>query len=190
MFRSDRLTLYMHILANLAGVFLQELELLEEVMFLNAHGALKETGQVAKNACLAAPLSQQSESSQINHQRRRQDRVATLPGELHVHLHAQEALEMNEIPGSLPIVQRLNELDGNVSLRLVADDLRYDLIFGSNFGGFVFRIVEDFTVTIAKNVVAHPAQDSHIPAGKHRGQDRFEQGLSGFAVLAADGGFL
>ena len=40
------------------------------------------------------------------------------------HLRAQEALEVNVVPGRLPVVQRFDVLDRHVRLRLVADDLR------------------------------------------------------------------
>ncbi len=87
-------------------------------------GLLKKHARCLQHADLAAPLRQQGQPGQVEHQRRRQDRVAALPDELQHHLRAQEALEVDVVPGRLPVVQRFDVLDRDVRLRLVADDLR------------------------------------------------------------------
>src|SRR6266852_2212373 len=101
------------------NVVLQHSKLLEEVMLLDTHRAFEEAGQVPQDTDLAAALGEQGKPSQVQDQRRGQERVAPLPGELERHLDSHETGEMDVIPGRLPVVERFNVLDGNVSLRFV-----------------------------------------------------------------------
>ena len=105
-------------------ILFQHRELLEEVVLVDAHRALEEAGQVLQHADFAAALGQQRQPGQVEHQRGGQERIAALPDELQDHLRAEEALEVDVVPGRLPVVQRFDVLDGHVRLRLVADDLR------------------------------------------------------------------
>jgi hypothetical protein len=90
---------------DLLDILLQHRELLEKVMYLNVHRVFEETGEVAKNADFTAALGEESQSCQVDHQRARQDRIATLPDELQDHFCAEETLEVNVVPGCFPVVE-------------------------------------------------------------------------------------
>ena len=74
------------------------------------------------DAALAAAPFPFGEADQVEHQGGRQDGIAALPGELHHHLRAEEALEVDVVPGGLPVVERFNVLDGAVGGASVDDD--------------------------------------------------------------------
>ena len=73
---------------------------------------------------IAAALGRESQPSQVNDQRGREDGVAALPGELQGHLRAEEAGEVDVVPGRLPVVERFDIFDRHVRLRPVAKDRR------------------------------------------------------------------
>ena len=81
-------------------------ELLEEVVLLDALRALEEAGQVAHQAAAPALFFEVGQPGQVDGKGGGQQRVAALPGELQDHLRAEEALEVDVVPGGLPVVQR------------------------------------------------------------------------------------
>src|SRR5262249_16055728 len=80
-------------------------ELPGKIMFRGSERALEKTGQVAEHTDLAAPMREFDEADQIQHERRRQQRVAPLPDELQRHWRAQKAAKMNVVPGRFPVAQ-------------------------------------------------------------------------------------
>ena len=86
------------------------------------------------------------------------------------------------IPSGFPVTHRFDVLDGNQGLRLVPQNFRQQVILGFDLIGFVRRVFEDFTIQVAKNVVAHPAHHFQIPRGKHRCQHRFHQCFACFPI--------
>lgn len=97
-------------------------ELLREVIFLGPQRRLEEAGQLDQQAVLAVALGQVGEAGQVDHQRRRQERVAALPGELHDHRCAEKTLEVDVVPGCFPVSHAVNILDGDQRLRRIAED--------------------------------------------------------------------
>src|SRR5262245_31873690 len=65
--------------------FQKHRELLEKIVFFGTQRALEETRQVAQHAGLAAPVRKLHEPDQIEHQRRREQRIAPLPNKLQRH---------------------------------------------------------------------------------------------------------
>src|SRR5260370_13983783 len=118
------------ITTNNSNILLQHCELLEKVVDLHVHRVFEETGEVAKDADFTAALGEESQSCQVDHQRTRQDRIATLPDKLQDHFCAEETLKANVVPGCFPVVKRLNVFDGDVCLRLGADGLVNEPILG------------------------------------------------------------
>ena len=162
----------------------RSVELLEEVVFLDALGALEEAGEVPQQAAAAPALFQVGQPGQVDGQRGRQQAVASLPGELEGHLGSQEPLEVDVVPGGLPVAHVGEVLDRDERRGLVAEDLGHDPVLGLDLRRLVGGIVEDQAVAIAEDVVADPAHDLEVADGEHRGEDRFHQGLAGLAVLA------
>ena len=62
-------------------------------------------GEANEMLAVSAGLGWCGEPCQVNHQRRRQGGVAALPGQLHRHPDAEEALKVNVVPGGFPVVE-------------------------------------------------------------------------------------
>src|SRR5437588_2260055 len=112
-----------HSLLCMVNILLQHRELLEEIVVAAAHRAFEEAGEVGQDAELPAALGQERQAGEIKHQRSGQERIATLPDELQDHLGPQEALEVDVVPGCLPVVHGGDVFDRYVRVRLVADHL-------------------------------------------------------------------
>ena len=87
-----------------------------------------------------------------------QQAVATLPGELEGHLGAEKALEVDVVPGRLPVAHVGKVLDGDDRGGLVAENLRDHPVLGLDLRGLVGRIVEHQAVAVAEDVVSDPAR--------------------------------
>ena len=88
------------------------------------------------------------------------------------------------VPGGFPIAQAFDKLDGNVGLRLVAEDFAEQAVLALQLRPLVGRVVEDAAVHVAEDVVAHPAHDAQIPRGEHGGQHALQKRLARLAVAA------
>src|SRR5689334_2330702 len=86
------------VLGAFGGIIEEKVELLEEVMLLDAERAFEEACEVAQNSAFTSTLGQERKSDEVDHQRRGQDGIGALPGELQAHFHAKEPLEMDEVP--------------------------------------------------------------------------------------------
>ena len=109
--------------ASLAAHSPQQRKLPGKIVLVDAQRAFEEAAQMGEHARLAVPCRELDEPHQVEHQRRRQQRIAPLPGELHDHRRAQEAAEVNVVPGRLPVAQAADVFDRDERLRLVAEDL-------------------------------------------------------------------
>src|SRR5207245_10894289 len=120
-----------------------------------------------------------------DHQWTGEHRVAPLPSKLHHHLDAEEPSEVNVVPRRLPVVERFDVLDGDVRLRLVANDARNHLVLGLDLRSLVDGVVKHLAVTITEDVVSDPTQNPPIPEAEHGAKDGLEKRLAGLAVFAA-----
>ena len=137
------------------------------------------TGLLKKHArCGSAPLSprrwaQSRQPGQVDHQRRGQQRVAPLPGELQHHLRAEEALEVDVVPGGLPVVQRFDVLDrhdASAACSRAIPPSSESLLFT------LLALLSGSSSTcpsrLPRMLWPDPAQDAQVAPGEHRGQHR------------------
>ena len=149
-------------------------------------GLLKKQARCSRVPDFAAALGQEREPGEVDHQRRRQQRIATLPGELQRHLRAEKPLEVNVVPGRLPVVERLDVLDGDERLRPVAEEFAEQRVLALHLAGLVLGVAEHHAVAVAEDVVADPAEDFQIAPGEQRREHGLEQRLAGLQVLARE----
>ena len=77
---------------------LEHRELLRKILLGDADRALEEAGEPVDRAGFTRTLRAIHQPHQIDHQRRCEDRVAALPGELERHRRAEEAPEVDMVP--------------------------------------------------------------------------------------------
>src|SRR6185436_17329914 len=106
-------------LAMGGDVLQQRLVLAEETVLLGLVGGLEEARQVAQVAALVGAVGEVGHPDQVQDQRRRERRVAALPDELEDHLGAEEAGEVDEVPGGLPVAERRDIVDPDAGMGLV-----------------------------------------------------------------------
>src|SRR5207245_8183705 len=92
-----------------------------EVLLLRADGRLEEAGRLGHGPALATPERQIREPYQVDHQGRGEDRIASLPGELHRHARAEKSLEMDQVPRRLPVAERGDVGDVDAGLGRIAE---------------------------------------------------------------------
>ena len=153
-------------------------------MLGHAQRALEETGQEGQEPALAPPPRHLDQPHQVQHQRGRQHRIATLPGELQRHGRAEEAGEMDVVPGRLPFAQALDVFDGDERLRAVAEDFAQQMVLALDLGLLVGRVVQHAAIEVAEDIMADPTEDVQVPLGHERGQDALQERLAGLAVAA------
>jgi hypothetical protein len=84
---------------------------------------------------LAARGREVGEAHEVEHERSGEGRVAALPGELQAHARPEEALEVHEVPGRLPVVQRGHEVDPDLGMEArVAQDRAQGLVLVAPLG--------------------------------------------------------
>src|SRR5208282_438542 len=108
----------------------QAVELLEEVVFHDSLRTLEEAGQMTHLAFASALFFEVGQTSQVDGKGGCQQAVATLPGELEGHLGAEKALEVDVVPGGLPVAHVGQVLDGDDRGGLVAENLRDHPVLG------------------------------------------------------------
>ena len=108
---------------------------LSRALSRHAHRLLEEHRQVGQEAALAPTHGAVAQASEVDHQRRGQRRVGSLPGELQAHACAEEALEQHMVPGHLPVAQRRHVADVDLLRRPVAEQLRQGLALAALLGG-------------------------------------------------------
>ncbi len=87
------------------------------VVYSNVQRVFEEAGQVTHGTAAAGTMFMGGEAREVDDQRRGENRVAALPSKLHRHFRLQKTLEVDEIPCHLPVIQGLDEIDGNVRRR-------------------------------------------------------------------------
>src|SRR5207244_8254994 len=92
-----------------------------EFLLLRADGRLEETGRLGHGPALAAPERQIREPDEVDHQRRGEHRIASLPRELHRHAHAEKSLEVDQVPRRLPVAERGDVGDLDARLGRIAE---------------------------------------------------------------------
>ena len=89
----------------------QGVPLLRESVLLRADRLLEEEAEGGQGAGLADGHRPRGEAREVEDQRRCEGRVAALPGELHRHPGAEEAVEADVVPGGLPVAEVLDVVD-------------------------------------------------------------------------------
>jgi hypothetical protein len=79
------------------------------------------------------------EAAEIEDERGREDGVASLPGELHGHSMAEEALEVDEVPRGLVVAEARHVIDSHVGVgaypRTDFNTASFDLSFDALWAG-------------------------------------------------------
>ncbi len=151
------------------------------------HGRLEEPAELLLHPALAALLSEVDEAGQLEDQRRGEDGVAALEVDLHLHPLAEEADEVDGVPGFLLVTARPVVVDAHdVVLDRVAQDLVEHLALGRQLARQRCGVVEREAVTVAQDVGGVPALDGQRAAAKRRSEHRLEHRLPGLAVLARE----
>src|SRR5687767_15314143 len=105
-----------------AGPPQQRVVLLVEVHLARALGGLEEEAERPDGACFAAPLREQREAGDVDHEGRGEHRVGALPGELHAHAMSAPTTKLDEVPRDLVVAERLEVVDAHVALGGIAED--------------------------------------------------------------------
>src|SRR2546428_2325285 len=112
-------------------------ELIREGLDGHAEGILEEAREVCHGAGFAFALGELGEPDEIEDQRRRQDRVAALPDEVHAHLRPEKSAEVNEVPRRFPVAERRDVLDRHAGVRRIAECGAKHAGFTSELGALV-----------------------------------------------------
>jgi len=162
-------------------------ELIGERLDAHAEGILEEAREVRHRAGLAFSLGELGEPDEIEDERRRQDRVATLPDELHAHLRPEKSAEVNEVPRRLPVAERRDVLDGHAGVRRIAECCAEHAGLASDLGALVAGVGEHPAVAPTQDVEALPGEHLEVSVTEHRCEDRLHQSLAGLAVAPVEG---
>src|SRR5262245_57976910 len=97
--------------AVLRGVRDEVVHLDMEVVRPAAQRSLEKARGLAHRALLAGAVRQVRQPDEVDDERRRERRVASLPRELQRHPRPEEAFEVDEVPGRLPVAERRDVVD-------------------------------------------------------------------------------
>ena len=159
------------------------------------HRALEVEAQPLLHAVQAGAPREIEEQDEIEHHRRREDRVAAQEVDLHLHRVPEPPEEIDVVPAFLVVAARwvvvdaylVNEVTVEIRVQLRLQDrvehaqLR-DLLRLERLG-----IVEHLAVAVAEDVRRVPAANAEHAALQARRDDGLHQRLSGLEVLARDG---
>ena len=104
-------------------------------MAIGVERILEEEGERVEPTALPGGGRGGNQPGQIEHERRGQRRVASLPGELHPHAGAEEPLERDVVPGRLPLAQIGDVVDVQRGIRFVAENLGEDAVLRLELAG-------------------------------------------------------
>ena len=176
-----------------------QLGLLDEQVVLGVEAgrvlrALEVERQPFLHALQPRPLGQVHEQRQVEHQRRRQDRVPAEEVDLQLHRVVQPPEDVDVVPPLLVVAPRRIIVDPHLVVD-VAIELRVQLrlqdgVQHTELGFFLgleaFRVVQHLAVAIAEDIGRVPAGQAQHPGLDHRRDHRLQQSLAGLEVLAAD----
>src|SRR5688500_14048840 len=89
-----------------AGPPQQRVVLLVEAHRARALWGLEGEAERPDGACFAAPLREQREPRDVDHEGRGEHRVGAPPGELHAHAMSAPTTELDEVPRDLVVAER------------------------------------------------------------------------------------
>src|SRR5579872_3211564 len=177
---------------------LQLHQLNEQIVFwikvLRSHGALEIKAQPLLRTVHVGPLREVEEEGQIEHDGRRQDRIAAKEVDLELHRVAEPAEEVDVVPALLRVAARRVVVDANLVDELgveVRVEIRLQNMLENSelrdlFGAEAVRIVEHLSVSVAEDVRTVPAVQAEHPRLQARREDGLQQCLSGLEVLPGD----
>src|SRR2546422_308503 len=122
---------------------------------------------------------------QVEDQWRGEGRVGPLPRKLEGHRGAEESVELDEVPGGLPVAKGRHVVDPDDYVRLIAEDRRDDLALRLELGRGDGWVGEGKAIRVTEHVEARPALHLKVAHAEHRRQRALEQGLAGLTVLAS-----
>ena len=100
----------------------QVVELEVQVLLVRSQRAFEEAGELSHETALPFPSGIVSQANQIERNRCCEDGVATLPGKLQAHLVIKEALEVDEVPGSLEVGETWRVVNRHVGVKRVSQN--------------------------------------------------------------------
>src|SRR5581483_9187323 len=89
----------------------ERLELLVQVVLIGRRRVLEEAGEAGEHARLLAARREVDEADEVEDERRGERAVRGAPRELERPAGAEEALEVDVVPGRLPVAERGHEVD-------------------------------------------------------------------------------
>src|SRR5216117_1625918 len=176
-----------------------ELRLLDEEVVLGVQAlrklrSLKVEGQPFLNPRQSGAAGEIEEQREIEHDRRREDGIATQEIDFDLHRIAEPTEDVDAVPPFLIItagwvvvdpdlvIDLAVQLGIQVGLKDVLEQAELRLLFGLER----LRIVQHLAVAIAENVGGIPAREAEHARLERRGEDALHHRLTGLEVLAAD----
>ena len=155
---------------------------------VRGHGGFEENAQRGSHPAAAFAGGQVQAAGDLQGQRGGQDAVLAEEIYLDLHLVAQEAGDVDVVPGLFIIAARLVVVDPHhVVLHRVPQAIGEHVALGVDLVLQALRLAQGLPVAVAEQVGAEPAFHVQGAGAQGGGQHGLEVGLPGFTVLAGYG---